>query len=194
MKTFLAAFLGVLAAAVVIAFVFGTPAFRPTWRTPATPLLEWLHSDDGAARRMQAKREVARSRNEQRREQEHADELQEQRRERVTLLAATLGVQPVANVTRAEAQLFQQANRNRAQQSDGSAERILLPLHAPVQIDEWTTLRAGTPVEIVGYARDNSITMRYEGARYEIAPWQVGLPVAVGFNDRWCGDEAWNAK
>ena len=179
MKGLFAALVAVVAAAFIAAVLF----------TIAPRFADWFGGDrETAVRQAQAEREATREREERRREQQQLDELQEQRRDRLTLLTATLGVQPIARVTRTEAQLFQQASRNRARQTAASEQRTLRHLCAPVQIDEWTTLRAGTPVEVVRYARDNVITIRHDGALYDVAPWQVGLPIAERYPNEWCPD------
>ena len=180
MKGFFAALVAVVAAAFIAAVVF----------TIAPRFTESVGGGrETAARQVQTEPEGTREREERRRaQQQQLDELEEQRRERLTLLAATLGVEPVARVTRKEAQLFQQASRNREHQIAASEPRTLRHLCAPVQIDEWTTLRVGTPVEVVQYARDNVITIRYDGALYDVAPWQVGLPIAERLPNDWCAE------
>ena len=180
MKGFFAALVAVAAAAFIAAVVFTiAPRFAGSV----------AGGRETAAPQAQTEREATREREERRRgQQQQLEELEEQRRERLTLLAATLGVEPVARVTRKEAQLFQRASRNREHQIAVSEPRALRHLCAPVQIDEWTTLRAGTPVEVVRYARDNVITIRHDGAVYDVAPWQVALPIAQRLPSEWCPD------
>ena len=178
MKGSFAAIVAVVAAAFIAAVVF---TIAPRFAT------SFGGAPETAAREARTEREATREREERRRAQEQQlDEWQEQRRERLTALAATLGVPPVVRVTRAEAQLFQQASQKREHQMTASERRTLRHLCAPVQIDEWTTLRAGTPVEVVRYARDNVVTIRHDGALYDVAPWQVGLPPAERMPGEWC--------
>jgi hypothetical protein len=165
----------VLLAAAFVAMVLVT--IGPIGSRPPV-VARWFGRPDASSKDADARRDAARTRDARRHAQQQLDEWQEQRRERLTLLTATLGLQPIGNVRQNEARLFQQASRHRSRANAALAQHATLPLCAPVQIDEWTTLRAGTPVEVIGYQRDNVVTIRYDSARYEIAAWQVGLPIA----------------
>ena len=178
MKTFSAVFLGFLAAAIVLLGAVVIVARSEAWQRRTAELAKLLGRDDDKLRTARADRDSARPGGDVPRADREVRELQEQRRERLTLLTATLGVRPIARLTDTEKQLFQEAERNRAQRFGESEQRPMIHMIEPVQIDEWTVLRAGTPVEFVGYNRDNVITIRHQGARYEVSPWQAGLPIA----------------
>lgn len=177
MKTFFATLLGVIAGAVVLAVLLAPPE---SLRRAAKGFAQRLRAEpDQHAQR------AVRQRDESRSQRAAADELSEQRRERLALLTATLAGKPIAPLTRAEAQLFQDAERRRARSTAGSEHRPIVRLVGPVQIDEWTTLLPGTPVEFLGYNRDDVVTIAHQGARYEVAAWQAGLGVREPLPDRW---------
>jgi hypothetical protein len=154
-----------LAAIVLAAFIAAV-----LWKSPPRAVFDWMRPNDGALRRAQAEREAARLASEK---QLAEQQLREQRRERLTLLTAALGVQPVAQLTRAETQLFQQAERARARHVAAAERRSMVRLREPVQIDEWTVLHAGTAVELIHYDRDNVVTVGYDGARYQVGTHQI---------------------
>ena len=141
-----------------------------------SPLGVLRRPDEQPAQRAQAEREAARARGERQRVQEQSEELAEQRRERLTLLTATLGLPPVTRLSRAETTLFQEAGRKRARTVAASERRSVVRLREPVQIDEWTVLQAGTAVEFIHWQRDDVATVRHDGARYEVAAHQITEP------------------
>ena len=176
MKAFFAALLGLLAIAVALpVLVFGVGPFG-SWKERTAGLANYLPGDESRARAQQAERDAAHSREEKRRAQREIDELQEQRRERLTLLTATLGVRPVGSLTRTEKQLFQQAERNRASTSGPARGSRVVALRERVQIDEWTVLHAGTSVEFIHYDCDGVATIRHDGARYQVGSHQITPP------------------
>ena len=175
MKTFLAALLGAVAAILLLVASFWLLDGSAAWRYPTGRLLNLLPRDDRASE--QAHDEAARLRQQRQRADRQRDELQDQRRQRLALLAATLRTRPLGPLTAAEKHLFQQDERDRARVS---ADEAAIELIEPVQIDEWTVLQAGTAVELERADRDNLITIRHEGARYQVSPCQTELRAISG--------------
>ena len=177
MKAFFAALLGVLAAGVL--WVALVSILRPTdiWRWRPAPETEWLQRNGGRSKTATAAREALQVQQQRWRADREHDELQEQRRERLALLSATLRTTPIARLAPAEMHLFQQAERERARAANGGQFVRLL---GPVQIDEWTVLQRGTAVEFVRAERDNVITIRHDGARYQLSPCQTELRAISG--------------
>ena len=172
MRTFLAAFLGFLAAGVLLVaglLLLGHTDLWLQWARRSQPALARTTVDGEAARRDAQKRLTARDRADQ--------ESQHQRRERLALLTATLRRNPIADVAAAETHLFQAAERERARASSGE---FVVRLLEPVQIDEQTVLERGTEVEFGGFERDNVITMRHDGASYQLSPCQTDLRAIAG--------------
>lgn len=178
MKTFFAAFLGFLAAGVLLLLTLSVLGGADIWRSRTARMLEWTRGDDRRAETKTAHGEAQRLQAQRRRADGEDEELQEQRRERLALLTATLRARPIARLAAAETHLFQEAGREhpRAAAPDGLFVRLL----EPVQIDEWTVLQRGTAVELVGAERDNVITIRHDGARYQLSPCQTELRAMRG--------------
>ena len=167
-KTFFAALVGVLAAIVIAAGVLLlTGSLHPPLRTDRTEL-----------QRAEAEREARRAMTERHDAERQMVEVQEQRRERVALLAATLGARPAMRLTTAEKQLFQEAERRTAMAASEPASSTRLV--EPVQIDERTVLQAATRVEFIRYETDNLLTVRYDGASYQVSPCQTELRAISG--------------
>ena len=163
-KTFFAALLGVLAAIAIAAGVLlltRSARLHPPLRTDSTEL-----------RRAEAEREARRAIAERDDAERQMDEFQEQRRERLALLAATLGARPAVRLTTSEKQLFQEAERRAIAASEPASS---IRLVEPVQIDERTVLQVATPVEFIRYETDNLLTVRYDGANYQVSPCQTEL-------------------
>ena len=177
MRTFFAAFLGFLAAAVLLLVglsLLGGPDIQ-RWRTAR--MMERVPRDDRRDETATADREAKRRQTQRLSADKEQDELQEQRRERLALLTATLRTRPIARLAAAETHLFQEAEREHA---PAASDALFVRLLEPVQIDEWTVLHRGTAVELVGAERDNVITIRHDGARYQVSPCQTELAVVGG--------------
>ncbi|HSH39395.1 MAG TPA: hypothetical protein VK993_11475 [Chthoniobacterales bacterium] len=179
MKTFLAAFLGFLAAGVLLLAVLLVLGGSNLWQRRAAKLVEWVERERPATPTPRVDREAARLDVQRRRadRDREDEELQEQRRERLALLTATLRVKPIARVGAAETHLFQESER---QQVRVASDALLLELIEPVQIDQWTVLQRGTMVEFVRADHDNAITIRHEGAQYQVSPCQTELRAISG--------------
>ena len=177
MRTFFAAFLGFLAAGVLLLVAASLLRGPDTWRSPFTGTLERFGRDNRRSEPATPAREAERLRAQRRRAAGEDEELQEQRRERLALLTATLRTQPIVRLAAAETQLFQQAEREHA---SGSPDALFVRLIEPVQIDEWTVLQRGTTVELIDAERDNVITVRHDGARYRLSPCQTELRAIIG--------------
>ncbi len=187
MKAFFASFLAVMGAVIVLAMMFAPPV---AWQR-ALPRVAQRFAEP---RQRTAQEQAARTREQTPHQVQATEELAEQRRERLALLTATLGGNPLARLTDAERRLFQDAERRRARAAGEAEQRPVVRLLEPVQIDEWTTLLPGTPVEFVGYHRDDAVTIRYQGARYEIAAAQAGLPAIEPLPDRWWAPSVEDAR
>lgn len=173
MKTFAAALLGALVAIVLLGGALWLAAGSgDVWQYRTARLLNLVRRDDRMIQRNDVRRDVVRVREPRERSDQQRDELQEQRRERLVLLTATLRTRPIGPLTPAEKHLFREAERERAQLS---ADGATIELIEPVQIDEWTLLRAGTAVAFERADRDTLITIRHEGARYQVSPCQTEL-------------------
>lgn len=179
MKTFFAAFLGFLAAGMVLIVGLWVLHGFDRGRPRSARLFEWSGRDQHTVRAAQPDHKAARTQTQRRHADRNrkSDELQEQRHERLALLTATLRTNPIAQLTAAEMHLFQEHER---QQARTSSDAQFLELLAPVQIDQWTTLQPGTAVEFVRADHDRAITIRHEGARYQVSPCQTQLRASRG--------------
>jgi hypothetical protein len=177
MRTFFAALLGFVAAGVLFAVALFTLGNSDAWQARAAALIELIRRDDRGERSPDPRREQTRLDERQRRAHQQQGELQEQRRERLTLLTATLRADPIARLAAAETHLFQESERERARAASGG---LFVRLVEPVQIDERTVLQRGTAVELVGADRGNVITIRHNGARYQLSPCQTELRAISG--------------
>lgn len=178
MRTFFAAFLGFLAAGVVLLIALSVLDESDTWRSRTARLMDWARPDDRRTDTARRDREAQRLQAQRRRANGEHDELQEQRRERLALLTATLRTKPIARLAAAETHLFQQSEREQA--AAASSDALFVRLIEPVQIDERTVLQRGSAVEVVRAERDHVITIRHDGARYQLSPCQTELRAISG--------------
>lgn len=179
MRTFFAAFLGLLAAGVLLLVGLWVLSGSDLWQRRSARSVEWVQRDERAIAPAKVHPEAARMHAHRRRadrDREH-EELQEQRRERLALLTATLQTRPIARLAAAETHLFQESERQQARTSSGA---LFLKMIEPVQIDQWTVLEPGTAVEFVRAEHPNAITIRHDGARYQVSPCQTELRTISG--------------
>ena len=164
MRTFFAAFVGVIAAGIVLLMGLWLLAPRE-WRDGA-----------GALRAAHDERALFERNNQ-------LNALRERRRERLTLLAGAFDPHPNPPAADSELRLFHETQRNVDFRVGAAEQRAVIHLTEPVQIDEWTLLLPGTPVEFIHYDRDNVVTIGHDGARYQVSPEQTDLRwhVATGF-------------
>jgi hypothetical protein len=162
MKAFFAGLVAVVAAAFIAAVL---------WKS--APSVDWMRPTDDALRRARVEERAARVRAERQQAEQRNDEWREERRERLALLTATLATHPISQLNRAETRLFQQASREHARQRAIAESGATVWLREPVQIDEWTVLAAGSAVEFIHYDRDDVVTIRHDGARYQVGSHQI---------------------